>query len=63
MVPVDSSCKITASYGGAFHSEIPLRDVINNSASQVKTLTGNLGTGEATVNLTTFSGAIRIRKK
>jgi hypothetical protein len=63
MVPGDSSCKIRASYGGAFHSDIPLNDVVNNAASQVKTLTGNLGSGEASVNLTTFSGTIRIRKK
>jgi hypothetical protein len=62
-IPAESSCKIKASYGGIFQSDIPLKDVSNNVSTQIKNLTGIFGSGDARVNLTTFSGAIRIRKK
>jgi hypothetical protein len=63
-VPVDSSCRITANYGlGAFQSDIELKDVQKTSGSQIQKLTAMLGAGDATLNLRTYSGAIRIKKK
>lgn len=63
-LPVDSSCKINASYAsGAFQSDIEMKDVQKTSGMQVQKLTALLGDGDANLNLTTYSGAIRIRKK
>lgn len=63
-IPETSSCKILASYGyGAFNSELPLQNVLKSPASKTQSLTASMGAGEATLNLTTYSGAIRIRKK
>lgn len=63
-IPSDSSCKILASYGyGAFNSELPLQNVLKSPASKTQSLTAMMGAGDATLNLTTYSGAIRIRKK
>lgn len=63
-IPLDSSCKITASYGfGIFNSDIPLRNVHKNEPSRVRNLSALMGDGAATLNLTTNSGAIRIRSK
>jgi len=63
LVPVDSSCRINANYGfGAFQSEIILKDV-QKTPGEVQKLTAMLGTGDANLNLTTYSGAIRIKKK
>lgn len=62
-IPADSSSKVTATYGsGAFQTELPLQNENRTSGSQVQKLTGLLGAGDSTVNLTTFSGAIRIKK-
>ncbi|HEX8734883.1 MAG TPA: DUF4097 family beta strand repeat-containing protein [Pyrinomonadaceae bacterium] len=63
-VPPESSCRVNANYGlGAFQSDITLKDVQKSSAGQVQKLTALLGDGDATLTLTTYSGAIRIKKK
>jgi hypothetical protein len=63
LVPVESSCRINANYGfGAFQSEIILKDV-QKTPGEVQKLTAMLGAGDANLNLTTYSGAIRIKKK
>ena len=63
-IPEKSSCKINASYGfGAFNSELKLDNLVKNSNSRAQSLTALIGTGEATVNLTTYSGSIRLRKQ
>jgi hypothetical protein len=63
-VPVESSCRVNANYGlGAFQSDITLKDVQKSSAGQVQKLTALLGDGDANLTLTTYSGAIRIKKK
>lgn len=63
-VPLDSSCKISATYGyGSFNSEIPLQRIEKSPATQTKSLTAMMGTGEAVLNFTTFNGSINIRKK
>lgn len=63
-VPAETSCKFSATYGfGAFQSDLPMKDVVKIPAGQVQKLTGTLGAGDCTLNLTTFSGAVRIRKQ
>ena len=62
-IPENSSCKIIASYGfGAFNSELPLQNILKSTGSKTQSLTAMMGAGDATLNLTTYSGAIRIRK-
>ena len=64
VIPENSSCKIFASYGyGAFNSELPVNNLVKSPTSQTQSLTATMGAGEATLNLTTYSGAIKIRKK
>lgn len=63
VIPVESSCMVSASYGGVFQSDIPLKDAVTTTTGSIKSLTGILGTGDANVILITHSGAIRIRKK
>lgn len=63
-LPSDASCRVTATYSqGAFHSDLALRDIQKTPSPQVQKLTGILGAGDGSLNLTTFSGAIRIRKQ
>jgi hypothetical protein len=63
-IPQNSSCKINASFGfGAFNSEFPLLNVVKNATSKTQSLSALLGSGDATLNLTTYSGAIRIKKQ
>jgi len=61
-LPAEASCKIRASYGGAFHSDLPLTEIEKTPGSPA-TLTGILGKGDANLNLNTFGGTIRIRKQ
>lgn len=64
LIPEASSCKVNATYGfGTFNSEIQLQNIIKNAASKTKSLIATMGAGEASLNLTTFNGTIRIRKK
>ncbi len=63
-IPETSSCKILASYGfGVFNSELPVKNLVKSPASKTQSLTATMGAGDATLSLTTYSGAIRIRKK
>lgn len=62
VVPLETSCKINATYAGSFHNEIPLKDVTKTPGSP-STLNGVAGTGDANLNLKTLGGSIRIRKK
>ncbi len=62
-IPQNSSCKINASFGrGAFNSALPLLNVVKNATSKTQSLSALMGSGDATLNLTTYSGAIRIKK-
>jgi DUF4097 and DUF4098 domain-containing protein YvlB len=64
LIPEKSSCRINASYGfGAFNSDIPLQNVIKSKSTRTQSLTASIGNSDANVNLTTSSGAIRIRKQ
>lgn len=62
MVPIDTSCKINATYAGAFVYELPLKDIQKTPGSPIS-LTALAGAGDANLNLRTLGGAIRIRKK
>lgn len=62
-VPMDSSAKVSASYGfGQFHSDVPLKDLNQTAAGRIKSLTAVIGTGDAILKLTTTSGWIKIKK-
>jgi hypothetical protein len=64
LIPDTSSCTIKASYGvGAFNSDIPLKFLYRNETSESKNLGATLGSGNATINLTTSSGSIGVRKR
>jgi hypothetical protein len=63
-IPEKSSCKINALYGyGKFNSELKLAIITENNTSKAQRLVATIGGGDANVNLTTYSGAIRIRKQ
>ena len=63
-IPEKSSCKINASYGfGKFDSHLKLDNLVRNNNSKLQSLSASMGGGDATVNLATYSGAIRIRKQ
>ena len=64
VIPATSSCKINAVYGyGKFDSEFKLNILTENNSSKTQSIAASMGAGDATLNLTTYSGAIRIRKK
>lgn len=62
-IPQNSSCKIIASYGfGGFSSEMPMNKITENKTPRSQNIVGIMGSGDSTLNLTTISGAIRLRK-
>lgn len=62
-IPENSSCKITAFYGfGQFTSGFELKNIKQTPTSGAQTISGQIGGGEANLNLKTFSGRIVIRK-
>jgi hypothetical protein len=63
VIPANSSCTFTASYGvGRFHYELPLKVITHNNSPRAQTIVAKIGTGEAAVSLSTSTGAIGIRK-
>ena len=63
-VPPETSCKLTASFGfGGFNSELPYKIITENVTSRIKNVVATMGDGDATLNLTTSSGVIRLKKK
>ncbi len=63
-IPETSSVKIQAAYGyGIFNSEIALENLQKKSNSTLKSLFAQIGNGDATLKLTTISGAIRIKNR
>lgn len=62
-IPQQSSCQITAVYGfGNFQTDLTMTNVIK-SPGQPRKLTGQIGSGDATMDLNTVSGAISIKRK
>ncbi len=66
-IPQNSACRINASYGfGAFNSELPLTNIVKSfAASKAQNLSAQIGAGgdSATLNLSTYSGTIQIKKQ
>ena len=62
-MPEKSSCKIMASYGGQFTSDILLKNQKLSASGGIKNLTGQIGDGEAILSLTTYNGKINIKKQ
>jgi hypothetical protein len=62
-LPQKSSFAVTATYGyGDFKSEIPMVNV-TKTPGQPQKLTGQTGTGDATLTLNTYVGSINIKTK
>ncbi|MBA2378766.1 MAG: DUF4097 family beta strand repeat protein [Blastocatellia bacterium] len=60
-IPKDASCKIVAAYGfGSFRSELPLNFIYHNQTDRARNFAATIGSGAATVNITTTSGSIGI---
>lgn len=63
-IPAASSFTVVASYGyGHFFSEVPLKVSTQNNVGGVKVITAAAGTGDATLNITTNTGSIKIKKQ
>ena len=63
-IPATSSSKINVStVFGAFNSEIPLQNPVKSPNPKAQSLSASIGKGEATLNLTTHTGSIRIKKQ
>ena len=64
LLPLDSSCKITANYGfGSFNTNLPLKFIYRNENARARSLSALLGNGEScSLNLTTTSGSIALNK-
>ena len=63
-IPEKTSCKINALYGyGKFNSELKLLTITEEATPRTQRLIATIGDGDANVNLTTYSGSIRIRKQ
>ena len=64
-LPQDVSCKFIATYGfGNFRSDLPFKPMTENiEPNNIKRITGSIGAGDATLNLTTSYGQIVIKKQ
>ncbi len=64
-IPKDSSCTVNVVFEkGKFLTELPIDKLENKTPnSQIQKLTGQIGDGEASVNLINYSGITKIRKK
>lgn len=65
LIPLRSSCKVTASYGfGSFNTNLPLKYIYQNEDTRARNLAATIGEGEAcSLNLNTVSGSISINKQ
>ena len=63
-IPQESSCRLVAWYGcGSFDSELPIKILTQDESQGGKRFSAMIGSGEATVNLTTSSGRLLITKQ
>jgi hypothetical protein len=60
-LPADSSCKVSATYGGEFETKIPFKDIHNYNQSGIRKVIALIGAGEATLTVTTYNGSILIK--
>lgn len=63
-IPANSSFQMWATYGfGNFSTEIPIDIITENiTPGPIKTVRGKIGTGDATLKLTTNNGSIAVKK-
>lgn len=61
-LPLDTSCRLTALYGGTFTSQIPFKGINKTISPAGNTINAILGEGASTVNLATHTGRIVITK-
>lgn len=62
-IPQQSSCAVTATYlSGNFQTDLTMTNVVKTPGPPQR-LTGQIGTGDATLKLNTYNGAIYIRRK
>jgi DUF4097 and DUF4098 domain-containing protein YvlB len=63
-LPDDASFQVTAkvSVSGEIVTDFPLKLVDTSSAVVSHSLTGTYGTGDATINVASFSGTVRLRR-
>lgn len=59
-LPKETSCKLTAVYGGTFETQM-FKDIRNYNESGIKRAIGVIGSGEAILNVTTYNGSIFIK--
>lgn len=63
VLPENTSAKVVAVYGyGSCESETPLKNLKRDETTELKSLTGTLGRGEALLNFKTVTGKIIIKK-
>ena len=63
-IPATSSCTLNATYGfGSFESDIPMKIVTENVTPSAKIVVAKIGSGDATVSLTTTRGSIGIKRQ
>lgn len=64
-LPLKSSFQFNAtlSAGGSFQSLFPIKTTKQTKPGQTSRFVGTYGTGDATINVTTFSGALRLKKQ
>jgi hypothetical protein len=64
LIPDKTSATFEVTYGyGAFNSELPLKYVTENVMPDAKRVVATLGSGDASVKLTSSTGSIRIAKQ
>ena len=63
-IPQQTSCKIAATYGfGNFSSDLPMKNLTDDvHPGPVKSVNSIMGSGDATLKLSTSSGSIQIKK-
>jgi len=60
-LPKDTSCKVTASYGGSFETQIPFKDIHTYDQGSIRKIIALIGGGEAALTVTTYNGSILIK--
>ena len=65
VLPRDASFQVNSRVGeeGEFANEFPLKVQGNGKSSGSRQLNGTHGSGDATLNLTSFNGSVRLRRK
>ncbi len=61
-IPELSSCKVSATLGGAFRTDISFSDFTIAQAGELKSVSGKLGTGSGVISVSTIGGSLGIRK-